>query len=252
VRIAITALLLSTSAALAEEPLRSAFGPGEQSSYVLTYLGAPMGEFQVTVGMLMRRDDHDVWPILCTAKSEIPIFIIDDKYVSYWDPHARYNVGSDFWINENRKKRREHVKLSHDEKKAYVKRGNEEGELKTTTYDITPETLDVAGATFWIRNIPLEVGKSYERHVFTGTVAFKMEATVDERTKITTARGERDVFKVHVSTEFTGQLKQKRDVVAYLSADKLQVIERVEADFILGYIRADLVHFEPGRDFTHG
>jgi hypothetical protein len=254
VRLSILAALFLGSSALADETgFTSAFGPGEQSSYVLTYLGVPAGEFEVTVGMLMRRDEHDVWPILCTAKSQIPVFIIDDKYVSYWDPKERMNVGSDFWINENRKKRREHVRYSRPEKKAYVKRGGEDGELKQSVYDITQQTVDVAGASFWLRNVPLKAGGHYELPVFTGAVAFKMTADVDDKTKITTAlRGEQSVWKIHVGTEFTGQLKAKRDIVVYLSADDKQTIERVEADFLLGLIQADLVHYEPGRDFTHG
>src|SRR3954469_5483781 len=87
-------LLLLSTAALGEEPIRSAFGPGEQSTYVITYLGLPAGEFQVTVGMLMRRDDHDVWPVLSVAKSEIPVYPMNDRYVTFWDPRERQNTGS--------------------------------------------------------------------------------------------------------------------------------------------------------------
>jgi inhibitor of cysteine peptidase len=39
----------------------------------------PTGEFNMTVGMLMHRDGHDVWPILCTAKTDIPVYTINDS-----------------------------------------------------------------------------------------------------------------------------------------------------------------------------
>ncbi len=171
--------------------------------------------------------------------------------MSYWDPHARQNVGSDFWIFENKKHRREHVRLNREEKKAIVKSGVDGEQLHDVSYDINAQTLDVPGATLWLRNIPLKVGTTYERPVFTGAVAFTMKAAVEDKLMIHLKDGDREVFKVRVSTEFAGQLKTKREIVAYLSADALQVPVRVEADFLLGLIQADLVAYEAGRDF-HG
>jgi hypothetical protein len=255
-RLAVSAVAVALSfPALAEEakePIRSAFGPGEQSNFVVSYAGVEAGEFQLTVGMLMKREDREVWPILCIAKTDIPIYTINDKYVAYWDPRAQEHVGSDFWIDENKKKRREHVSMKRADGKAVVKRANQGEPLHDVVYDVNPQALDVATATMWLRNIPLHVGEKYERPVFTGAVAFTMTAEVLEKTKITTKLGEREVFKIAVFTQFAGQLAQKSNLTAYLSADKLQAVVRVEAEFLLGHITADLVSFEAGRDFSQG
>src|SRR5205085_2067571 len=127
--------------ALAEETIHSAFGPGEQSSFVVSYAGVAAGEFQLTVGMMMKRDDREVWPILCIAKTDIPIYTINDKYVAYWDPRAQQHVGSDFWIDENKKKRREHVSMKREESKAVVKRANIGEPLHDVVYDVDPASL---------------------------------------------------------------------------------------------------------------
>jgi hypothetical protein len=234
-------------------PIRSAFGPGEHSKFVVSYLGVPAGEFELSVGMLMKRDGREVWPILSVAKTEIPIYTINDKYVAFWDPRAQEHVGTDFWIDENKKKRREHVHMKRSESKALVKRALQGEPLHDTWYDIDPTALDVSCAVMWLRNIPLEVGKKYSRPVFTGAVAFTMSAEVLEKTKLKTEKfGEKEVWKLAVFTEFAGQLAQKRNLTAYLSADSLQAVVRMEAEFILGQINADLVEFEAGRDFTRG
>jgi hypothetical protein len=251
------AALLAVAAAapaVADEPppIKSAFGPGEHSHFVVSYAGVAAGEFDLTVGMLMKRDGREVWPILCLAKTDIPIYTINDKYVAFWDPRAQEHIGTDFWIDENKKKRREHVTMKRAEKKALVKRALQGEPLHEVSYDIDPTALDVASATMWLRNIPLKVGDKYERPVFTGAVAFTMTAEVLEKTKITTSLGEREVWKVAVFTQFAGQLAQKSNLTAYLSADKLQAVVRVEAEFILGKITADLVSFEAGRDFSRG
>ncbi len=253
-RFAVVSLLLAAVPAVAEEaPIKSAFGPGEQANYVIYFAGVPTGEFSITVGMLMKREGKEVWPFLCLAKTEIPIYTINDKYVAYWDFRAQEHVGSDFWIDENKKKRREHVTMKRPESKALVKRANIGEQLHEVSYDIDPTALDVSSATMWLRNIPLKVGDKYSRPVFTGAVAFIMHAEVLEKVTLDTKPfGQKEAFKLRVSTEFAGQLKQKRDLIAYMSADKLQVVLRMEADFLLGQITADLVSFEPGKDFTRG
>ena len=236
----------------AKAPIKSAFGPGERSKFVVSYLGVPAGEFELSVGMLMKRDGREVWPVLSIAKTDIPIYTINDKYVAFWDPRAQEHVGTDFWIDENKKKRREHVYLRRNESKALVKRALQGEPLTDTTYDIDPTALDVSCAVMWLRNIPLELGKTYSRPVFTGAVAFTMSAEVLEKTKVQTKFGEKSAWKVAVFTQFAGQLAQKKNLTAYLAADNLQNILKVEAEFILGQINADLVEFEAGRDFTRG
>jgi hypothetical protein len=237
----------------ANEPIKSAFGPGEQSNFVVSYLGVPAGEFQLTVGMLMKRDGVDVWPILSIAKTGIPIYTINDKYIAYWDFRTQHHVGTDFWIDEKKQKRREHVYMKRDEGKATVKYANIGEPLKEKSYDINPDALDVSCAVMWLRNIPLEVGKKYQKPVFTGAVAFDMTADVLEKTKITNkALGEIEVYKIAVFTQFAGQLAQKSNLTAYFSADSLQRIVRIEAEFLLGHIDADLVSYEAGRDFSRG
>jgi len=256
VRFAVLAAFAVVAApAVAEEaaaPIKSAFGPGEHSKFVVSYLGVPAGEFELSVGMLMKRDGREVWPILSVARTDIPIYTINDKYVAFWDPRAQEHVGTDFWIDENKKKRREHVYMKRPESKALVKRALPGEPLHDTWYDVDPTALDVSCAVMWLRNIPLEQGKKYSRPVFTGAVAFTMSAEILEKTTVKTKWGEKPAWKVAVFTQFAGQLAQKKNLTAYLAADNLQNILKVEAEFILGQINADLVEFEAGRDFTRG
>ncbi|MBL8952220.1 MAG: DUF3108 domain-containing protein [Myxococcaceae bacterium] len=253
---ALALVVVSAAPAFAEEaakaPIKSAFGPGERSKFVVSYLGVPAGEFELSVGMLMKRDGHEVWPILSVAKTEIPIYTINDKYVAFWDPRAQQHVGTDFWIDEKKQKRREHVYMRRGEGKALVKRALQGEPLTEQLYDVDPAALDVSCAVMWLRNVQLEVGKTYSKPVFTGAVAFTMSAEILEKTKVMTKWGEKPAWKVAVFTQFAGQLAQKKNLTAYLATDNLQNLLKVEAEFILGQINADLVEFEAGRDFSRG
>ena len=55
--------------AFAVTSLPQAFGPGEQTSYEVTWLGVPTGTAQVTVGWKMEQFGQPVWPILCVGET---------------------------------------------------------------------------------------------------------------------------------------------------------------------------------------
>lgn len=248
---AVLALWLSLSAQAAAD--RSAFGPGEQMTFDVSYLGVTAGQAQITVGASMRQHGAEVWPIVCIAKttSVADLYPIRDRFISYWEPRERRSVGSDFFQDENGKRRRERVRLDATEKKAFVTR-QRNGATDELTYDIGDTWADVAGAMLALRNQTLSVGHTVRVPVFTGDSLFVMEARVEGRQTLQTRLGERDVFRLRVRSEFSGKLATRRDMQLYLTADAQAVPVRIEADFLLGTIRAELSAYSSGRDYTAG
>src|SRR5262245_6076730 len=99
--------------ARAEEPERIAFGPGEQAPYRISFLGVGAGMAQITVGAPTEKWGREVWPIVSLAKSD-PLFAlypIKDKFISYWEPVTRRTLGSELFAEENRRRRRQRIKL---------------------------------------------------------------------------------------------------------------------------------------------
>ena len=64
--------------------------------------------------------------------------------------------------------------------------------------------------------------------------------------RITTKLGEQEVWKTRVHTDFSGKLAAKRDMFAYFTTDEHHVLSRIDADFLLGTITAELTDFQPG------
>ncbi len=77
------------------------------------------------------------------------------------------------------------------------------------THDLPAGSMDVAGATFALRNKGLVVGQEYSTPVFTGSKNFVMRAKVESQQKLKTPLGERDVLKVKVQTDFSERLKTR-------------------------------------------
>lgn len=250
---AVIASLAVCQTALAN-PGTSAFGPGEQSTYKVRYLGLTAGEAQITVGAETTQWGHRVLPIVTHARSKsiTDLYPIRDKFVTYWDHAREQSVGSDLYADENRQKRRQRIRFDHAAGRAKVVKQKEGGDERLSEHDIQQGAFDIASATFALRNKALEVGKVIELPVFTGNRMFTMRATVEGRETLKTALGNKEVFKIRVQTGFSGKFESKRDLYAYLTADDARIPVRIEAEFVLGTISAELSDYKSGRRYALG
>ncbi len=241
--------LLLSGSALAQGEARTAFGPGEQARYRVQYLGMTAGTAQVTVGAPMKQWGREVWPLVAVAKTEsvAGVWPIKDKFVSYWHSDTQRVLGSDMLEDQNRQRRRVRVKQSDDGRSAQVVKQKEGETPREYTHELAEGTLDVAGATFALRNRALEVGKEYSYPVFTGSRSFLMKAKVEAKETLSTSLGKQEVYRLRVYTEFSGNLKSKRDMAVWLTADARHVPVRIEADLALGALVAELTEYEQGK-----
>ena len=226
-----------------------AFGPGEQSTYKVAYLGVTAGSTQITVGAPTKFAGQQVWPIVSVAKSDpdLGVWPIKDKFVTYFQPGSQTSLGSDLFADENRKRRRQRVKLEANGSSALVVKQKEGQPPRESRHQLAPGTTDVAGATFALRNRPLNVGDEYAFPVFTGSKTFTLSAKVEGREKLKTPLGERDAVRVRVKTAFSGKLESKRDIIAFFSDDPFHIPLRIEMDFVVGTMVAELTEYKQGR-----
>ena len=250
---ALTALL-TCAAAHAEssgEPL-PAFGPGEQSTYRLKYLGISAGTATVTVGDVSpdaAPTAEPIWPIVMLAKSDslLGLFPVRDRIITFWDAHHARIISTELFADEGHHRHRQKVEMDHARGTARVTKQKEGEASVQSNVQIQPGTQDMAAATFALRGKRLEVGQSYTIPVFTGSKSFPLRASVETVQKIKTALGEREVFRLRIQTAFSGKFESKRDMFAYLTTDGRHLPVRIEASFLLGTIVAELTDYKQGR-----
>jgi hypothetical protein len=225
----------------------AAFGPGEQVVYRASYLGITAGTIQVTVGMDFP-DAPGVWPILLMARSDVGLFFfpIRDKMVLRWDAERSQTLGMEMWADENHKRRHLRIDFDHVEGKAKVFRQNEGQELVTNEWSVKPDAADVASALYLLRTRPLEPGTELTLPVVTPSKQFPLRAVVEERLVLKTPLGERATVRVRLTTDFSGKLKAKSDLLIYFTDDAAHVPVRIEADLVFGTVVVDAVEFHPG------
>lgn len=239
---------------MAASPVTTAFGPGEQTTYVVRFLGVTAGEAQVTVGWPIERFGRVVWPLVCVGRttSLAELYPIRDRFVSYWDPATGEALGADFLAEENRQRRIERfrydfVALEALTTKQLVGKAPREGR-----YAIEPGAMDLASAAFRLRVSRLEVGQVIDRPIFTGTKLYHMKASVVGAEKLETMFGHIDVYRVTVNGEFNGKLETRGLITLFYTADDKQLPVRAEAEFLLGRVVLEAVQYEPGRQWAPG
>lgn len=225
------------------------FGPGEQSTYRIHFLGVSAGTAQLTVGASSRQWGTDVWPIVAIARSDpkLAFYPIKDRFVTYWDPDEGRTVGSELYADENRKRRRLRVQIDHATGAATVMKQEEGSAPERSEHEVPPGAGDIQAALFAIRSAPLAPGETISVPVFTGTRTFSLEATVEGIETIVTELGPREVFKVRARPDFRGKLEAKRDLISYVTTDPQRLLVRIEAELVVGAIVAELVKYEKGR-----
>lgn len=226
----------------------SAFGPGEQTTYEVSYLGVCAGTAQVTVGARASKWGQEVYPIVAVAKTDPKLFVypVKDRFVTYWQPDSQRTLGNDFYADENRKRRRQQIRLDHATGTATVLRQKEGGEENSGTYDFEPNSADVAAAVFALRNLPIAVGSEHVFPIFADGKQFKLKTRADAIEVIDTALGPKEVFRISVETNFGGKFEAKREIRAFFTTDPLHLLVRLEADLVLGTLVATITDFKPG------
>ena len=243
--------LLIAATALAGGPT-SVFGPGEQTTYEVSYMGIRAGRAELTVGWGMEQFGHQVWPLVCVAETTdlAAIYPIKDRFITYWDPLQRRTLGADFYARENKFRVKERYAYDFEAGQATVTRESPGWPTTERHFDIEQGTVDLAAAGFSLRNLPLVVGAVHELPIFTGLKLFKMQATVVSKEMLSTALGELEVYRVTVNGDFSGKLATQGLMTLFYTADEKQLPVLAEAKLLLGHVRIEAVKYAPGQKMT--
>ncbi len=247
-------LLVVAGAAWAEDTAKviSVFGPGEQTTYAVSYLGVTAGRAELTVGWKMEQFGREVWPLVCVGETTSvgAVYPVKDRFITYWDPVERRSLGADFFVQENKFRAKERYQYDFEAGQAIVTRASPGWPTTEKRVDILQGTVDLAAAGFSLRNYELEAGQVHELPIFTGAKLYKMKATVVGREQLSTALGDVEVFRVTVNGDFSGKLATQGLMTLYYTTDERRLPVRAEAKLLLGQVRIDVVKYEPGRRYT--
>lgn len=224
------------------------FGPGEQLTLALKYLGVKAGSAQITVGA-PTASNSQVWPIVGDLHTDTLLswYPVKDKMVSFWDASTSRCTGSELYADENHNRHRQKVELDDASRTAVVLRQKEGEEMHRSVATIEPGAMDLFSATFALREKPLAVGDHYLFPIFTGAKNVQLEAVVEGTQPLDTPFGKENAIRVRVRTGLSGKFENKRDMYIFFSPDPRHVPVRLEAEFAFGAMTAEATDYKPGK-----
>lgn len=228
---------------------------GEKSIYEVTYLGAAAGELEMRVESFKTVMHRKVYHLVGHARTNSIVssilYRVDDVITSYLDYSGLFSHRYELKRNESKLTRESLELFDHAKGEEYygfqqnhVKHGYEEGkEVKP----ITPFAQDSFSALFYLRFLPLEVGKQFVFPVVSEGKSWDAVADVLRREVCETPMGRKDCFVIRPETRYQGVAQQTKRGPSYLwvTDDDRRVIVRVEAKVKIGTVVADLKSFKP-------
>jgi hypothetical protein len=224
------------------------FAPAESFQLEVSYLGLPIGTIHASIAAESEFEGAATWPLIANATTypAFVLFPVKDRYVSWLDPKTKLSLGNELLANENRVARRERVRFDRVKNEATVRREGGKKPRSEKTHQLPLDAQDLLATLYVMRALPLTVGDVIESPIFTGNKTFTMKATVIGKERLKTKVGTFDTKRVHVEVGFSGKLESKREIRIFFTDDARHIPVRIDAEFFLGTLAADLTSFETG------
>ncbi len=144
-------------------------------------------------------------------------------------------------IREGRHRRNKEVIFDHEKKKAlyhdYIKK-------REQTYDVPSGVLDPLTGFYMIRKRDLKVGRSEYVKIFDSKRIWDVEVKVLRKEKVTLPIGDFNIVVVKPLLKSEGIFNRKGDVYIYLTDDERRIPVILEAEVVVGSIKAIITKIE--------
>ncbi|MFZ3209785.1 MAG: DUF3108 domain-containing protein [Geobacteraceae bacterium] len=141
-------------------------------------------------------------------------------------------------IREGNHRRDREIRFDHEAGKAqYIDHlVNENVEL-----EITRNTYDLYTGFYYVRSIPLEVGKSVFISILDGKELYNLEVQTLRKERIKTALGEFNTIKIKPVMKSEGIFQKKGNIYIWLTDDARRLPVKMQSKVFIGSVTATLV-----------
>lgn len=141
----------------------------------------------------------------------------------------------DYRVNET-------VVLDQSQKKFFRNHRRAGRPEEVTSGEIPPNVMDVFGSLYYVRTLPLEVGKSFTVDVQDGEKVYPLIVNVIKREKVKVKAGKFDCFLVEPQLRTPGMFIAKgKKLEVWLTADERKMPVLMRCQVFIGHVSAELV-----------
>lgn len=231
------------------------FKPGERTVLSLTYFGVEAGTLDLRVLPYKYIGDRKVVHIRGHGASTsvfAMVYKVDDVGDSYMDYDGLFAHKLQLKVNESARK--QDLLELYDQRKQQVyyweRLVHDKKGLRITqfTKEIVDYTQDAVTAAFYLRTLPLEVGKEYSYPMVSNGRVWNVTAKVLRREMLTTEKGVFPALVIQPETRFEGVLSKAGDSFFWISDDEHRSFLKIDAKIKVGKVIAYLKELEYGKD----
>ena len=217
-----------------------AFGVGEKLSFDVNYGFINAGTASMEVEKLIEYEERPCYQIVTHANSNkffSSFYKVDDRVESITDAAGLFS-----WKFEKRLREggyRAERKYQFDQKRNCVYEGKD-------TIAVKPYAHDALSVLYYVRTLPLEVGKSVFAFNYVDGQKINLEVKVLKKEKITVSAGTFDCLVVEPLSSSVGVFKNEGTLRVWLTDDRLRLPVLMKSKILVGSISAELTDYRLG------
>jgi hypothetical protein len=227
---------------------------GERTVFDITYFGATAGQLELNVLPSKVVSDRLSYHFRAkaTSTSVFSLFYrVNDVAESFMDTEGLFSHKYSLKLDESRQQRDVLELYDYRKMKAYFwsKLENHQGlKNEQSEVDLVPFTQDGLSAFFYVRTLPLEVGKVFEFPVVNNGKLRTVRVTVVRKEELSTRIGEFPAFVLKPEVVLDGVLQSHGDSFMWISNDAQRRILKMDAKIKVGSVIAYLREHSYGED----
>jgi hypothetical protein len=221
-----------------EPPPRAAvpFGAGERADYSVKYGPFSVGRGQMEVGGLDTVRGRETWRILFRIRGGIPGFRVDNRMESWMDTRTLASLRFHQELNEGRRER---------ERKFEIYPGNSFIEDTRDPQPTVEFPLDDGSFLYFVRTVPLEVGKEYVFDRYFRPDRNPVIIQVLRRDTITVPAGTFPTVVIRPIIKARGVFSEDGRAEVWLSDDERRVMVQMKSHLKFGSLNLYLRSYRP-------
>lgn len=216
----------------------AAFGVGEKLFYEVKYGFISAGTATMEVVRMIEFENRPAYQIVTQAKSNSffsSFYKVDDRVESIMDASGLFSWRFEKNLQEG--KYRSNRQYRFDQRNGIVV-------YKGDTIEVAPFVQDALSTLYYVRVMPLEVGKSFFLDNFIDGKKYHLEVKVLKREKITVDAGSFECLVVEPITQSVGLFKHEGRLKVWLTDDRLKMPVLMKSKVIVGSIAVELTSYE--------
>lgn len=214
---------------------RVPFRVGEKLTYEAKINFYKAGKAVMTVEGIDTVRGRDAYHTTFDIKGKLLFFHVNDHYESWFDTTTLVSLRHIQKIDESKYKAEKSYEF-YPERQVYVRNGEERPSVA--------EPLDEGSFVYFMRSVPLEVGKTYEFHRYYNAERNPVIIKVEKRERIKVPAGEFDALLLRPTIKSKGLFSESGDAEVWLADDSTRVILKLKSKLPVGTLNLELKNIE--------